>query len=222
MPERTVAFVAPQSKKFIEMRQMIRGIGKFTVGNEFDEMVFGVPHGKSGTGFFAFVYTCVQDAPCPGSVIQYPFAGTPAVGRKKQGHGKKFFAVRGGSIGIFAAVSMTGPGKIAGVFPFGEVHVGHDPSPQAVEFLLVIHLYAEHHCVGHALGTDVMVPRILYVHHVRSGTMAKANPLRTIEHLLKCAFQLVVNFGLRISKPFQSVQILPVIVGTFHNNFSSF
>lgn len=83
--------------------------------------------------------------------------------------------------------------------------MGHDPSPQAVEFLLAIHLYAEHHCVGHALGTDVMVPRILYVHHVRPGKMAKANALRPIEHLLKCAFQLVVNFGLRISKAFQSV-----------------
>ena len=51
-------------------------------------------------------------------------------GRKKQGHGKKFFAVRGGSIRIFAAVSMTGPGKIAGFCPRSTMRV---PQPDIIE-----------------------------------------------------------------------------------------
>ena len=62
------------------------------------------------------------------------------------------------------------------------VHIVHDPTPQCVKFGLVISLYAEHHAVAHALGTDVVVARVLDVGKARPGGVVEAVGLVPIKN----------------------------------------
>ena len=84
----------------------------------------------------------------------------------------------------------------------------HDPTPQCVKFGLVISLYAEHHAVAHALGTDVVVARVLDVGKARPGGVVEAVGLVPIKNGMKRIFNACVDLRLRIAQLRKNVAIV--------------
>lgn len=64
----------------------------------------------------------------------------------------------------------------------------------------MISLYAEHHAVAHALGTDVVVARVLDVGKTRPGGVVEAVGLVPIKNGMKRIFNACVDLRLRIAQ----------------------
>ena len=207
-PERAVLLVGPQREQRIEVGQMVGRIGKITLGDKFNKMVFGVPHRAARAGPFALVQAAVQDAAGHGGIIVDSAAAAPAPRRKEERHGKILLAVWGGTLGVGGAVGPARPGKVPGVGAVLYVHIVHDPVPQGVKFGLVVSLYAEHHAVAHALGSDVVVARVLDVGKARPGGMVEAVSFVPVKNGMKCIFNAHIDLRLRIAQLRKNIAVV--------------
>ena len=178
---------------------MVGRIGVIALRNKLNQMILRIPHRISFSRNIPVVNAGMKKLFRLCFIIENAFSISPAVGRKKQRHGEKFFPVRSRSIGIFRSIRLAGPGKISGVNAFFHVHIGLCPFPQAVKFFFFIHLDTHHHAVGHTFRSGIMISCILHIAHVVSHRMINPFLLRSVKHGGKCLFNLAVNGFLGIA-----------------------
>ncbi len=95
-----------------------------------------------------------------------------------------------------------------------DVHVRLRPIPQGVEFGFLIELNGNHHAVGHALGTHVVIVPIGEIEQraICVGTRRKDYGLIlwiAVEELLERSVDLCRNFRLRMAGFGEEVAIAP-------------
>ena len=82
----------------------------------------------------------------------------PAVGCEQQRHHEVNFAVGSVTPVAYGTIAVCLPGEIAAATRSGVLpHVLLGPVPELAELFLVVGLHGNHHTVGHAFGTDVVV-----------------------------------------------------------------
>ena len=199
LPEGPVLLVGPQGEQLVEMGQVVGGVGEILLRHKADELVLRVPHGPPCAGGFPLVDAVVEKLSGLLGIGEDALPIAPPVGSEKQRHGEVLLPVRGGAPGVFGAVCLAGPGKVAGVLPLCHVHVGLGPLPNAVELLFSVHLHAHHHAVGHALGAGVVVAGVLQVAHVLPGGVVEPLVLRAVEDGLEGLLHLAVDVLLGIA-----------------------
>jgi len=216
LPERAVLLRSPARPQLIERRQMIRRIGermRHHVRHKQDHWRIRVHHRPhrvrsplARCGNQLPVHHCVQQLLRLGVIVVNPLAIAPAIGRKQERHRKVRFAVRRGAFGVVRSIRFAAPREklVARRLRGADVHVGLRPVPDRVELSLLVELDGNHHAVGHALGTHVVVGPVRDVRQrpIRILSGAEGDGLRlgvAVEELLIGGFNLRVNRALGVA-----------------------
>ena len=128
-PKHSIFFICPQSKQFIEMRQMIRRVRKFHTGNKLDQLVVPVPHRLSGMSRFSLMDTLPKDFSGLSTVIKNPFSVAPSISGEEKSHCKKFFPIWRRTISIRRSICTARPYKIIFSWSFLYPHISAYPFP---------------------------------------------------------------------------------------------
>ena len=138
----------------------------------------------------------------------------PAVCRKQEGHHEVHFAVRRAVVIATGATVVTLPRKVAVPVAALVPHVVLGPFPELVEFFLVVRLHGNHHAVGHAFGTDVVVVDVLDVAFV-TLVVKDLGIFITLEVVIPKSIHFFLDFFIGLAQVFrESAGVIARIVGT--------
>ncbi|OQA22367.1 MAG: hypothetical protein BWY63_00860 [Chloroflexi bacterium ADurb.Bin360] len=180
---------------------MVRSVGEFRVlpqlRHENDLFGFRVEQvGGQVAAQFLGVQGHIENGLGFGAVVEDAFAAAPTRIGKEQSHYKPHLAIRGRVRSQLRAIRLAVPGEIAFVAAIALVHVGFGPLPDAIEFLFFVHLDGDHHAVGHALRTHVIVARVEQVSHVGPDRVVDAlGKFIAIKQLLESRLVFGLDFG---------------------------
>ena len=138
------------------------------------------------------------------------------MGCKNKSHRKEFFSVRCGAVIVLTARRINTPCKISGVPSLVHIHICPCPFPDAVELFPAVHLNAEHHSVGHALGPGIMIAGILHIAHVISEFMVYAFIIRSVEHGIKDLIQTLLSLIIADTDSGKSIPVFSGVKTAFH------
>lgn len=145
---------------------MVRRIGKpFSprVRSKCDQFLLQVDE-RSHTVHPGFLHGTIQNILGLSQVIDTRIVA-PAIGSEDKGSDVIKFPIRSRSLRITYAVRPATPGKVTFQRTVLMLHVLFPPTPQAVEDVFPIKLHSNHHPVGHAFGTHIMIFDVTDVGH---------------------------------------------------------
>ncbi len=182
-------FLIAQRPNFIKSRQMIRCIGMLhsaSYRTEYRHRIFCFEYTVYRYTSVRMITHGIQKLLGLLAVIINSLSISPSGRGKKECCREIFFPIRCRRILHLTSARRTLPCKIVLKLTAVMPHISRGPFPQPVKFVLLIHLHADHHAIGHTLRTNIIGIRGVNVRHIRLHWIINPFLLRSIKEFLPC------------------------------------